>query len=340
MPNPVLVELTRGPLVESRHAGAIAVVGADGRVLAAVGDIEAPVFPRSAIKPLQAIPFVESGAIEHFGFGTAEIALSCGSHSGTAAHGALAEAMLRRSGLASVALACGVQEPLDPEFARELIRSGRMPTALNHNCSGKHAGMLATAVHAGETVADYWRPEHPVQLRIAGALQDLAGCRLGADVCGIDGCSVPNWAIPLSGLARAFARLAGGEGLARSRALACRRIAEACMAHPGLVAGPGRLDTAVMSRLPGKVLTKGGAEGACCGALPEHGLGFAIKIDDGAKRAAEAVVRELLGRFYVEARDVGPSATRVNWRGLEVGRVQATRSLLDALGTLTAARVG
>jgi L-asparaginase II len=336
MRNPVLIELTRGPLVESRHAGALAVVWADGSVLAAAGDIEVPIFPRSAVKPLQAIPFVESGAVDHFGFGAAEIALACGSHSGTPAHAALAGEMLQRAGLEPSALACGVQEPLDLGSARELIRSGAMPTALNHNCSGKHAGMLATAVHASEPIEGYWRPDHPVQLRIAGLLQDLAGCHLGAEVCGIDGCSVPNWAMPLSGLAHAFARLATGEALARSRALACRRIVEACMMRPDLVAGPGRLDTAVMSRLPRKVLIKTGAEGTYCGALPEYGLGFAIKIDDGAKRAAEAVVVALLSRFYAEVRDAGPPEVLLNWRELEVGRVRSTRPLQDTLSALPA----
>ena len=150
--------------------------------------------------------------------------------------------------------------------------------------------MLATAVHMGEPTDGYWRPDHPVQVRIARVLEELTGCRLGPEVRGIDGCSVPNWAMPLSGLAQAFARLATGEGMDAARA---RRLAgaspQACWAHPDLVAGPGRLDTLVMQRLPGQVLMKSGAEGVYCGAFPERGLGFALKIDDGAKRAAEAV---------------------------------------------------
>jgi L-asparaginase II len=327
MRNPVLIELTRGALTESVHGGAVAVVRPDGEIVAAVGDVAASVFPRSAIKPLQAIAFVESGAAERFGLGPEEIALSCGSHSGTPTHVALARSMLGRAGLSAEALACGAHEPLDPATARGMIRSGAAPTPLHHNCSGKHAGMLATAMHKGEPTEGYWRPDHAVQMRIARVLEKLGYCRLGADVCGIDGCSVPNWAMPLSALAQAFARLAIAEGLGAGRAAACRRITQACWAHPDLVAGPGRLDTLVMARLPGRVLVKAGAEGAYCGALPERGLGFAIKIDDGAKRAAEAVVVQLIARFHPEAADLGPHAKLTNWRGVEVGRMRPSEAL-------------
>jgi L-asparaginase II len=320
--------------VESVHAGALAVARPTGEVVAAVGDIAAPVFPRSAIKPLQAIPCVESGAVDRFGFGAREIALASASHSGTPAHTALALSMLERAGLTPEALACGVHEPMDPATAREVIRSGGAPSPLHHNCSGKHAAMLATAVHKGEPTDGYWRPEHPVQVRIVHALEDLTGCRLGPDVRGTDGCSVPNWAIPLSGLAQAFARFATGEGVGAGRAAACRRIAEACWAHPELVAGPGRIDTAVMTRLPGIVFMKSGAEGVCCGALPERGLGFALKIDDGAKRAAEVAVIEVISRFHRAAHDAGPASRLTNWQGLQVGRMRATSALDRALENL------
>lgn len=334
MRNPVLIELTRGSLLESAHAGAIAVVRVDGKAVLTLGDTAQPVFPRSAIKPLQAVPLVQSGAADRWGFGAPEIALAAASHSGTARHASLAASMLARAGLGPAALACGVHDPLDHATARALIRSGAAPTALHHNCSGKHAGMLATAVHMGEDAATYWRPEHPVQQRIARVLGELGRCSLSGDVCGIDGCSVPNWAMPLEALAGAFARFVSGDGLERERAAACRRIAEACWAHPDLVAGPGRLDTAVMTRLPARVLTKGGAEGVYCGALRELGLGFALKIDDGAKRAADAVVAALLARFHPEITDLAPPAALTNWRGIEVGRLQAAPALQQALGSL------
>jgi L-asparaginase II len=223
---------------------------------------------------------------------------------------------------------------MDAATLRAMIRSGAEPSCLNHNCSGKHAGMLATAVHLAEPTEGYWRPEHPVQRRIQRTIEDMTGCRLGTDVCGIDGCSVPNWAIPLTGLARAFARLATGEGLEAARANACRRITRACWANPDLVAGPGRLDTLLLERLPGKVLVKSGAEGVYCGALPAHGLGFALKIDDGAKRAAEAVVIHLIARFYPAARDLGPGVELTNWRGIEVGQMRPGPELSSMLERL------
>ena len=335
MRNPILIELTRAALIESAHAGAVAVVRATGEVVAAVGDIAAPVYPRSAIKPLQAIACMESGAADAQGFGTREIALASASHSGTPAQTALALSMLEHAGLSAAALGCGVHEPMDPATARELVKSGVAPSPLHHNCSGKHAAMLATAVHMREPTDGYWRPDHPVQVRIARVLEDLTGCQLGPDVRGIDGCSVPNWAIPLGGLAQAFARFATGERVGAGRAAACRRIAEACWAHPDLVAGPGRLDSAVMARLPRVVLMKSGAEGVYCGALPERGLGFALKIDDGAKRAAEAAVMAVISRLCPAAAQLGPTPSLTNWRGAEVGRIRATSALeraLDALG--------
>jgi L-asparaginase II len=334
MRNPVLIELTRGTLVESVHAGAVAVVRAGGEVVAGVGDVTSPIFPRSAIKPLQALPFIESGAVDRFGFGAPEIALSCGSHAGARPHVAGVTAMLAGAGLSAAALACGAHEPMDAATAREMIRSGASPSPLNHNCSGKHAAMLATAAHLAEPIEGYWRPEHPVQQRIRRALADMSGCALGPDALGIDGCSVPNWAMPLAGLARAFARLATGEGLAPERAAACRRIRQACWAHPDLVAGPGQLVTLVMQRLPGQVLVKSGAEGVYCGTFPERGLGFALKVDDGAKRASEAAVVQVISRFHPAAQRLGPDPRLTNWRGVEVGEVRVGAALQAMLARL------
>jgi len=272
--------------------------------------------------------------VERFGFGAPEIALASASHTGTQAHVTLARSMLTRAGLPASALACGVHEPMDGGSARELIRSGASPCALHHNCSGKHAGMLATAAHLSEPTDGYWRPDHPVQRRIERALEGMTECTLGAEVRGIDGCSVPNWAIPLTGLARAFARLGTGEGPSAEAARAGRRIAEACWTHPDLVAGPGRLVTRAMEKLPRKVLLKSGAEGVYCGALPEHGLGFALKIDDGAQRAAEAVTAAVVSRLYPGTQGLGPLSRINNWRGIEVGRLRTTPALKEALAKL------
>ena len=334
MRNPILIELTRGTLVESAHAGAIAIARSDGEVVASIGETAAPVFPRSAIKPLQALPCLESGAAKRFGFGAPEIAIASGSHAGSERHVALVASMLTRAGLGEAALHCGVHEPMDAATAVALIRAGRAPSALHHNCSGKHAAMLATAVHKGEPTEGYWRPDHPVQVRIKRALETLTDCPLAPDVCGIDGCSVPNWAISLERLAMAFARLVTGQSLSAGRARAGARIAQACWTHPDLVAGRGRLDTLLMQRLPRQVLAKAGAEGVYAGSLAEHGLGFALKIDDGAKRAADAVVVALIAQLYPDARGLGPGEHLTNWRGLEVGQMRASSALATGLDAL------
>jgi L-asparaginase II len=227
-----------------------------------------------------------------------------------------------------------VHEPLDPATAREMIRSGAAPTPLHHNCSGKHAGMLATAVHQASPATGYWRPDHPVQVRIARVLEELAGCRLSPDVCGIDGCSVPNWAMPLSGLAQAFARVAMREGMSAARRVACRRVAEACWAHPDLVAGPGRLDTLVMARLPGTVLMKAGAEGVYCGALPERGLGLRAQDRRRRKRAARRWWCSSSAASIPEVASLGPPVQLANWRGVEVGQMRpstAFEAMLERL---------
>jgi L-asparaginase II len=336
MRNPILIELTRGALVESAHAGVVALARADGGLVAAIGDAAAPVFPRSAIKPLQALPFLETGAVERFGLGPAEIAVACASHSGTPRHVAVVEGLLAKAGLTPAVLGCGVHEPFDAAVARDMIRRGERPTSLHHNCSGKHAAMLATAAHLGEPTDGYWLPGHPVQVRIRRVLEDMTGCSLTAEVCGIDGCSVPNWAMPPAALAGAFARFVSGVGLVPQRARDCARIFEACTVHPDLVAGPGRFDTLVMQRLPGRVLVKTGAEGVYCGALRESDLGFALKIDDGAKRASEAVAAHVIARFHPEAQEAAPDAVLRNWRGIDVGRVRATPDFEEMLAACTA----
>jgi L-asparaginase II len=334
MDNPILVELTRGARLESVHRGAIAIARATGELIAAAGEVGRPIFPRSAIKPLQALPLIESGAADHYGFRAPELAIACGSHTGTSEHIAVVARMLSRMGLDAGALACGTQAPLDEAASRELVRAGLAATALNHNCSGKHAGMLATAAHQREPIETYWRPEHPVQKRIVSVLQEMTGACLTPDLCGIDGCSVPNWAIPLAGLATAFARLAGGEVVTGERAGACRRLVEACWAHPALVAGRGRLDTEAMASLPGRVLLKAGAEGVYCGVVPELGLGFAIKIDDGGKRAAEVAAASLVARLCTGAQAIAPPTSLRNYRGLSVGEIRPAVALLRLLGQL------
>lgn len=329
--NPVLIEASRGSLCESRHRGAIAVARPNGDVVLALGDIHRPIYPRSAIKALQAIPLIETGAADAFGFGPTEIALACASHSGSERHAEVAASMLARAGLGGDDLECGPQVPIGEPAAVDFHRARRAPTPLHNNCSGKHSGMLATCRHCGDQTRGYTRLEHPHQQRILGVLRDFTGEALGADVTGVDGCSAPNWAIPLAKLASAFAALGVGEGAARPRRATVERIVAACFAAPDMVAGEGRFCTRVMRALPGLAFVKTGAEGVFCGALPTLGLGLAVKIDDGASRASEAATAAVLARLLPEAQSFGEPTTLRNWRGTEVGSLGPSEALRRAV---------
>ncbi|MDX2288946.1 MAG: asparaginase [Hyphomicrobiaceae bacterium] len=334
MKNPVLIEVTRGSLVESVHTGSIVLARPDGQHVLGLGDTTRTVFPRSAVKALQALPLIESGAAERFGLGEDAIALACASHTGTARHAALAAAMLARLGLKEDALGCGAHAPLGTSAARELWRSGSTPSQLHNNCSGKHAGMLAVAMHRGWPIEGYWLPDHPVQRLVHQIMRELTGLPLGQDVMGIDGCSVPNWAMPLGTLAQVFAKLVSGEVLPPGRAAAMRRIMDACWAEPELVAGRGRADSVVMAALPRRVFMKTGAEGVYCGGFPEFGLGFALKIDDGATRASAGAVMALIERVLPQARGLMHRNEIRSWRGLPAGAIRTAASLDAALDGL------
>lgn len=301
---PVLVEVTRGGLVESRHRGDVAVVDAAGRLVFGLGDVAMPVCQRSSIKPIQALPLVESGAADAFGLGDAALALACGSHHGTPAHVASVTAWLDRVGPGVAALECGRQVPASSEAARTLFAAGGEPAAVHNNCSGKHAGMIATAVHRDEKIAGYVRPEHPVQQRILGTYEQVCGYGLSSAPRGFDGCSVPVIAMLLCNLAVGMARLGTPHSLPAPRAKAARRLLAAMAARPEMVEGDGSFCTEGMRAGDGKVLLKGGAEGMYVAILPALGLGVAIKIHDGARRAAEvamAAVLRRLGAFYAAA---------------------------------------
>ncbi len=332
MTNPVLVEITRGPLVECRHRGVLAVVANDGRVVLELGETARPVYPRSAVKPLQALPLIESKAAAAFGFADKHIALSAASHSGTREHVEAVREMLRLCGLDERALHCGTHLPRDETEQRALLLAGAKPGPLHHNCSGKHAAMLATARHLGEAIEGYWEAGHPVQQRIRAVLEDMCGMKIGADVCGIDGCMVPNWALPAKALAQAFANFGAGSGFSNTRVAAARRIMDAALAAPDYFAGATRLDTRVLKQFGSAAIVKTGAEGAYAGAFPRAGLGFALKIEDGATRAAEAVVSLLIEAFVPEARGQMPLKTIKNAQGFEVGVVRPSEILSLALG--------
>jgi L-asparaginase II len=331
----LLVEVTRGPLVECVHRGAVAVARPDGSLMLALGEVRRPVFPRSAIKALQALPLIESGAADRYQLGEPEIALACASHSGSVAHATLASSVLARAGRRADDLGCGAHPPMGVAELEAFHRAGGVASALHNNCSGKHAGMVCLACHLGAPVGSYLDIDHPVQASILRVLEEVSGETIGRNQIGIDGCSAPNFALPLAALARAFARLGSGEGLAPERRAASQRILKSCWAAPEMVAGVGRLDTRLMAALPGKVFTKTGAEGVYCAALPELGLGIAIKAEDGAKRASEAILLAVLERLVPSVREIVPAVTELrNWRGRAVGEVRPSGSLVAALDRL------
>lgn len=336
MTNPVLVEVLRGTRVESRHRGAVAVADARGHLAFAIGDIETPVFPRSAIKAWQALPLVERGLDTRYGLGDEELALICASHSGEPGHVAGVERILAKAKLDASALRCGVHWPLSQSATVALARGGGTATALHNNCSGKHAGFLCLACALPAGTADYFKPEHPVQRAVCEVISDLTGDTLGDTNRAIDGCSVPTWAVPLGKLAQGFAKFGTGIGVSPARAAAARRLREACAAKPWYVAGTGRLCTEMMQRFGRRVFVKTGAEGVYCGALPDQGLGFALKCDDGAGRAAQALTSALVARFLPadegerEALLEFNAPVLKNWNGYDVGAIRVAEALSRA----------
>ncbi len=332
--NPFLVEIHRGALVESAHRGAAIVCDAQGKVVAAWGDTARPVYPRSAVKPLQAIAVIETGAADKFALNEAELALSCASHNGSPEHVAAVGAWLTRLGLSGDGLECGAHVPSDPEAALALACKGEAPTRLHNNCSGKHTGMLATALATGDTTRGYSSADHPVQRRTLAIMGEMAGEDLSRAPMGIDGCGIPTVAMSLAGLARAMARIAAPDALAPDRRDAILRIRHAVAAHPFMVAGRGRFCTKIMEAAGDAILVKTGAEGVFAASLPQQGLGIALKIDDGATRASECATAALLRRFGATtgAADAALAAyaqTELrNWSGTVVGSVVAAPALL------------
>lgn len=299
--NPVLVEVTRGGTVESRHRGAACVYDATGARVLACGEVETPIFPRSAVKLLQAVPFLETGAADVCQASFNELALACASHGGERGHVAVARAWMERLGLEESHLACGAHYPYEAEATNALLRAGETPSVLHNNCSGKHLAMLATALAKGEPVSGYHEPDHPVQRRVRDAMAELAGEDLTRAPLGIDGCSIPSWGISLAALARAMARVADPRGLKVARQSAIRRLRNAVARNPFMVAGSGRFCTALIGRKSTELYVKTGAEGVFVAALYELGVGVAVKIEDGATRAAEVAVAAILR--YLEVLD-------------------------------------
>jgi L-asparaginase II len=344
---PILVEALRGSSVESFHRGALAIVDAHGGVHTALGDIDRPVFPRSAVKVLQALPLVASGAADALGLSDAELALACASHGGEPMHSATAASMLAKAGLDGSALACGAHWPYHDTALKALARSGDEPTALHNNCSGKHSGFVCLGCHmAGQRgdaargfLSGYIQPDHAVMREVTAALAATTGCDLAQAPAGTDGCSIPTYAVPLRALALAFARVATGQGLSADHARAAARLRRAVAAAPQMVAGTGRMDSRVMAALGERVFCKVGAEGVYCAAFPTLGLGVAVKMDDGNNaRAVEVVMAAMIEALLPLHGDEASllaglsNATLKNWNGITVGRLQASTALRAAVG--------
>lgn len=323
-----LVGVFRGAVLESLHAGSVAVADAMGRLVAAVGDPETVTYLRSSLKPVQALTVVVSGAVDRFGITAEELAVIAASHSAEPEHQRAVRSVLAKAGLSVEQLRCGPHPPLHGPTASALARAGERPTPLHNNCSGKHAGMLAAARALGLPLETYLDPEHPVQERNRALLAELSGVAAAAIPVGVDGCGAPTFALPLRAMARLFARLAQPEHLPAPYREAAARVLAAMRQHPRLVAGTDRFDTALLERLGDRLVCKGGAEALHCAGLVETGLGVAVKIGDGGARAvAPAVLATLAGLGVAGEADLAALAAyarpRVeNTQGRTVGELR------------------
>jgi L-asparaginase II len=324
MTSVLLAEILRGGHVESRHTGGFVVADTDGRIVRAGGDPERAIFPRSAIKALQALPLLLSGAADRFGLDGAALALACASHAGAPAHAQTAAAMLEAAGQGPACLECGVHWPTSTAAARALAASGATPSALHNNCSGKHAGFICTAVATGRDPAGYVAPDHPTMLDVITAVSEVTGTRLAEQAPAVDGCSIPTYEIPLRALATGFARFGAGIGLPAGYAQAAARLRRAAAENPVMLAGARRFDTEVAETLGEAAFVKVGAEGVYCGALPALGLGFALKCDDGGMRAAEVATAGLLSHFLGANGTLDRLGAPIltNWNGIQVGSIR------------------
>lgn len=280
----VLVEVWRGPFLECQHRGDAVVVNAKGEVVQAWGDPSIEILPRSSSKMLQALPLVESGAADKFGLGSEQLALACASHNGNPMHTEGVQKWLSGLDLGEEDLRCGSHWPTGRETSNALVKAGEKPCQFHNNCSGKHSGFLTLNKHLGGD-AEYVDINHPVQKAALAAFEETTG--ESSSGYGIDGCSAPNFATSLKGLATAVAGMA-------TRSEGSKRLIDAMAQHPLLVAGEGRACSELMAAIGGRVVLKTGAEGVFVAILPEQGLGVALKIEDGATRASECAIAAIL----------------------------------------------
>jgi L-asparaginase II len=352
-----ILEVTRGRIVESIHYGAVAVVDSRSRLLAWHGEPKTVTFLRSSAKPFQALPFFEHGGDQTFHLTSKEIALICASHDGTDEHMEVLRGIQGKVGVQESDLLCGSHPLTHPPTVEAMRARNEVPTTYRHNCSGKHTGMLAAARMRGLPIADYINPEHPIQKTILATLAEICSIPLDQIEVGIDGCSAPNFAIPLFNAALGFARLCDPRGLSTDRAAACRRITQSMMANPVMVGGPSRFDTRLMEVCSGRIVAKLGAEGyllmgiiAGCLGAESPGIGIALKVSDGDiplrkangetyARVRPAVALEILRQMdYISSKELevlagefGPVKPVTNWRKLVVGEIHPAFSLQKAV---------
>lgn len=327
--NPILAELIRGNTRENIYRGAIAVSDGSGKLVKSLGDVSRIIFPRSAVKSMQAIAMFKSGAIDKFNLSDKAITLACASHLGEPDHADCAGETLAHLGLSVDDLECGTHVPAGRAARNKMREDGKRPSQLHNNCSGKHTGMLAVAKALDVDTKGYIDRDHAVQKLVRSCVEEILGEELSEDRCGMDGCSIPTWAAPLSSFAKGFARMASGEGLSAETNQAIKRIFGAVTANPFLMRGTKSLDTDIMQAFGARLMVKVGADGVFCGALIDQGLGFALKIDDGNMDAAEVVVAKLLlaiaepnaqERAALEAR---VEIAQFNYRKKEVAQLRA-----------------
>jgi L-asparaginase II len=336
---PVLIEVRRGAIVESSHRGAIVIVEPDGRAVSSLGDDQLVISTRSTIKPIQAIPLITSGAADHFQLTPRELAVACASHDGEPLHTETVAVMLTRAGLDESHLLCGAHRPYSEETARKLECEGSPFTQLHNNCSGKHAGMLMTALKRGLPIQDYISPDHPLQREIIDLFIEMIGLD-EKPLIALDGCSAPTFGVPLRSLALGFARLAGPwQEIDSKLAEAVKRIVAAMTANPEMIGGTkGVFDTDLMRTTSGRVIAKVGAESVyALGVLPcrqfPRGLGIALKIEDGTARARHPAVVEVLAQLgLLSDKELGAlkeyhNPVVKNHRKLEVGELRAVFDL-------------
>lgn len=334
--NPILVTRSRGSITESLHRGTLCIVNAKGSVVKSIGDIDQPCFTRSALKLFQAIPLLESGAADALALTQEELAITCGSHNAETAHVEAVESLLAKCGLDSSYLQCGPQMPTGRIPRKALMASGLAPTDLHNNCSGKHAGFLALCVHRGWPIEGYLETSHPLQKLIKSTCAEVFELHEEDFIMGEDGCSAPNYATSLYHQALAYKNLVI-EGENDLRNTACKRIVQACLQQPFLIAGSDRYCTDIIRASEGRVLGKTGADGVFCMAFPELQLGVALKIDDGKMgpqyTVAQALI-EALGISLVDDLTTYRETPIKNWNKHEIGMQKPSSDLLNLLQDL------